>query len=40
MKKGIEIYIELCVNKLKEFGYSEDDARELCRADLSNLKVK
>jgi len=38
--RAIEIYIELCVKRMKEFGYNEEDARELCRADLSNLKVE
>ncbi len=40
MRREIDVYIELCIKKLKEFGYSEDDARKLCEADLSNLKIK
>jgi hypothetical protein len=39
--REIDVHIELCVrNLVRRYGYSEDEAREMCKADLSNLKVK
>ena len=37
MRREVDFYIEMCIRRMKEFGYDEEYSRKVCELEYSKL---